>query len=185
MALDALADGGHTVEVDRDWPEQEFRSIFREHYPRVLATLLRIVRSRAEAEELASEVFLKLFRQVRPAENFSNLGGWLYRTATRTGLDALRSRRRRERYEGQAAEPEETIEANPAALALRNEQQRRVRAALGRMKPLHAQLLLLRHAGLSYAELAEALKVKASSIGTLLVRAEAQFARFYGREDLS
>ncbi len=55
----------------------------------------------------------------------------------------------------------------------------RVREALARMKPAQAQLLILRHSGLSYQELAEALGVKASSIGTLLARAEAEFEKRY------
>jgi RNA polymerase sigma-70 factor (ECF subfamily) len=44
------------------------------------------------------------------------------------------------------------------------------------MKPRPAQLLILRQSGMSYAELAEVLGVAPSSIGTLLARAEEEFA---------
>ena len=47
------------------------------------------------------------------------------------------------------------------------------------LKPRAAQLLVLRHSGLSYAEIAQALNVARSSVGTLLARAEKEFERRY------
>jgi DNA-directed RNA polymerase specialized sigma24 family protein len=47
------------------------------------------------------------------------------------------------------------------------------------MKPRSAKLLVLRHSGLSYKELAAAVKVKPSSVGKLLARAEDEFERIY------
>jgi DNA-directed RNA polymerase specialized sigma24 family protein len=56
------------------------------------------------------------------------------------------------------------------------------------MKVAQAQLLFLRAEGFSYKELAEAVGVEASSVGTLLVRAEAAFAgryrELFGEEDV-
>ena len=50
---------------------------------------------------------------------------------------------------------------------------------LSLIKPAQAQLLILRSSGLSYKELAEALNVKPTSIGTLLNRAEEEFRNRY------
>jgi DNA-directed RNA polymerase specialized sigma24 family protein len=47
------------------------------------------------------------------------------------------------------------------------------------MRPRAAQLLLLRHSGLSYTELSNVLGVAVGSIGTLLVRAEREFEQEY------
>jgi RNA polymerase sigma-70 factor (ECF subfamily) len=47
------------------------------------------------------------------------------------------------------------------------------------MKPRDAKLLLLRHSGLSYKELAVVLNVAPGSIGSLLTRAERAFAKKY------
>jgi RNA polymerase sigma-70 factor (ECF subfamily) len=47
------------------------------------------------------------------------------------------------------------------------------------MKPRAAKLLMLRHTGLSYAEVAEALNVAPGSVGTMLARAERDFERRY------
>jgi RNA polymerase sigma-70 factor (ECF subfamily) len=56
-----------------------------------------------------------------------------------------------------------------------------VHAVLIAMKPSSAQILLLRHSGLSYAEVAAALDVSSGSVGTLLARAEKEFQQLYTR----
>jgi RNA polymerase sigma-70 factor (ECF subfamily) len=60
-----------------------------------------------------------------------------------------------------------------------NDRQIRVRQILAQMKPRDAKLLVLRHSGLSYKELAVALKLAPGSIGSLLTRAERAFAQKY------
>jgi len=60
----------------------------------------------ARAEDLANEVFLKLYRRPLSQDSGGNVPGWLYRTATNLGIDALRSLARRNRYEQEAARAE-------------------------------------------------------------------------------
>ena len=57
---------------------------------------------------------------------------------------------------------------------------RRVRAALARIRRRHAVVLALRHSGLSYAEVADALGVRVTHVGTLLRRAEAALRKEIG-----
>ncbi|MCX7668548.1 MAG: hypothetical protein N2439_00555, partial [Anaerolineae bacterium] len=57
-----------------------------------------------------------------------------------------------------------------------------VRRALARLPQKQAQLLLLRYAGLSYRELADAMEMAPGSVGTLLARAEAAFEQAYRAE---
>lgn len=160
-----------------------FESIFLQNYARIVSVLVRLVGDRAQAEELADDVFLKLYRN--PLESSGreehNVGGWLYRTATRLGIDALRAATRRRRYEAKVlAETTEADDAqDPLDQALRMEKRQRVRAALARLKPAQAQLLIMRHSGLSYKELADALGLKTSSVGTSLARAEDEFKKHY------
>ncbi|MBS1807881.1 MAG: sigma-70 family RNA polymerase sigma factor [Acidobacteria bacterium] len=162
------------------WAEAEFEQIFQTHYGRIVAVLFRLTGNRAQAEELAGEVFWKIYRQPLPADQDHNVGGWLYRVATRLGIDALRAQARRKHYEqaaGAAAYESGTTNNDPLADVLRDEKRQRVRAVLAAMKPAQSQLLLLRQSGLSYQELAEVFGVKTSSIGTLLARAEAEFEK--------
>jgi RNA polymerase sigma-70 factor (ECF subfamily) len=155
-----------------------FDAVFREHYPRVSAMLARLTGDRAQGEEIASDVFCKVSAR-RGVEDGSALVPWIYRVATNAGLDAVRSNARRRRREEMAGV--EQIRAGETSSALdgmlRAERRARVRLVLSVLKPRDAELLLLRAEGMAYRELAEALGVQASSIGTLLARAEAEFER--------
>jgi RNA polymerase sigma-70 factor (ECF subfamily) len=166
-----------------------FEELFLAHYVRIAAILRRMLGDSARAEDLANEVFLKLYGQPFPRNDGDNLPGWLYRTAMNLGIDALRSSARRSRYEQAAAREEIKKQAaeNGFDQALRAERQQRVRAVLAELKPAQGQLLLLRASGHSYKELADCLGVEPGSVGTLLIRAEAAFEQryleLYGREE--
>jgi RNA polymerase sigma-70 factor (ECF subfamily) len=98
------------------------------------------------------------------------LDGWLYRTAVNLGLDALRmeARRRRNEQTAGAEVSQNSSTGDPLADMLRSEQRRHVQAMLAARKPASAKLLLLRHAGFSYGELAGAPAIKPASVGTCL-----------------
>jgi len=162
-----------------DQPELE--SVFHEHYGRVARVIARVVRDRGRAEDLAVEVFLRLWK--RPLSADANVPAWLNRTAVRIGLDELRRRARRERCEKlvKIIRP-----ANPEEVRAAVEEQERVRRVLARLDRGKAELLVLRSNGLSYQELAAALNPNPASVGKLLARAQASFrkeyVRRYGRE---
>ena len=174
----------------RSTTRKGFEELFLAHYVRIAAILRRMLGDGACAEDLANEVFLKLYRRQPFSRNYEdNLPGWLYRTAMNLGIDALRSSARRSRYEQAAARAEikKQVAENGFDQALRAERQQRVRAVLAELKPAQAQLLLLRSSGHSYKELADCLGVEPGSVGTLLIRAEAAFEKryleLYGREE--
>ena len=164
--------------------EASFESLFQSHYPRVYALLLRLVGTEAEAEDLAQDVFIQLYRHpLRPGREH-NLAAWLYRVATNLGYNALRSEKRlAARREALARESlaEAPLHSapDPATEALRAEERAQVRAVLTQLPLPQAQLLFLRQAGFSYKELAEILEVAPGSIGTLLARAERAFAEVW------
>ena len=161
------------------WEEAAFRAVFLEHYSRILGILVRLLGDRSVAEETANEAFWRLYRQ--PAlEADGNVGGWLYRTATNLGIDALRASTRRRQYEEAAGGARDGAKTgSPLEDLLRQEKCNRVRSVLSLIKPAQAQLLILRSSGLSYRELADVLDVKMTSIGTLLNRAEEEFRNRY------
>ena len=161
------------------WQEAEFRGVFLQHYERMVAILVRLVGDRSQAEELTSDAFWRLYHEPR-LQSEGNVGGWLYRTATNLGIDALRARVRRREHEKVAEHRlAGQLVSDPLDDLLREETRQRVRTALALIKPATAQLLILRASGLSYKELAHALKVKMSSIGTMLNRAEEEFRKRY------
>ena len=158
-----------------------FESMFREHYPRVVALLTRLTGDRGQAEEIAADAFAKLARRPVFLQTPEEQTAWVYRVATNAGLDALRANARRRRTEEAASAERLRAGKESGALEemLREERRTRVRGVLAGLKPREAQLLLLRASGLAYREIAQTLGMQAGSVGTLLARAEREFERRY------
>jgi len=175
FALDGTPPGAATGE-DRSG---RLERVFREHYPRLVGMLARLTGDRAQAEDIAGDMFCKLAR--RPATLYcpDDLTAWVYRVASNAGIDAVRANVRRRRREEAAGVERLRIEPGDGALeeVLRQERRARVREVLAGLKPREAQLLLLRSGGMAYREIAQTLGVAAGSVGTLLARAEAEFER--------
>jgi RNA polymerase sigma factor (sigma-70 family) len=170
-------------------PGSEFENLFREHYPRLVKTLLRLVGNPGQAEELAADAFYRLHQHRRQNGSEENLAGWLYRTAMNLGLDALRANARRSHREEQAHLEGLAKEApgNPLYKLLADEQRERVRTVVARLKPLQGQVLLMGSSGFTCKEMAALLGVKSDSLYVLISRARAQFEKeyvsLYGRAD--
>ena len=156
-----------------------FDELVRRYDRDVLRLAMNIVHRPEDARDIYQETFLKVYRNLHRFRFECSFYTWLYRVATNAGLDALRRNARRRQHE-QAAHVESLRSAtvNCALERILSEERRaRVQAVLAEMKPRDAQLLVLRADGLAYRELADSLGVQASSIGTLLARAEAEFER--------
>lgn len=160
---------------------QSFEELFLAFYPRLVSILRRMLGDPARAEELANEAFLKLHSNVLPPVAKNNVPGWLYRTAMNLGIDDLRARARRQRWEQQSVGSVSTSsrEGDGLEFVLRAEKQKRVRAVLAKLKPEWSQVLLLRATGHSYREIASHMEIPSTSVGTLLLRAEAGFEKCY------
>jgi RNA polymerase sigma-70 factor (ECF subfamily) len=155
----------------------DYEAVFNGHFRRIARVILRVIQDPSRAEELAVDVFWKLWRS--PSAQGPQCAGWLYRTGVRAAVDELRKRSRREKYErwfGVTARSED-----PEAARAATEQRTRVRTVLAALRLRDAQLIALRSEGLSYEELAEALQLKPASVGTILRRAHESFRQEYVR----
>lgn len=171
---------GKAIEAEDLDRVNDFETLFHVHYERIARVIVRVVRDPARAEEIAAEVFWKLWRNPK-ASAVGQAGGWLYRTAVRMALDELRKQARRIRHEGQSATwhpPPQT----PADVHAASAERDRIRLVLASLDAKQAELLLLRSNDLSYGEVAAALGLNPSSVGTLLSRAQAAFRKEYVRQ---
>jgi RNA polymerase sigma-70 factor (ECF subfamily) len=155
----------------------DIEAVFCAQYQRVARMIQRVVRDPARAEELAVEVFLKLWHDRKVSE--PQVEGWLCRVAVRTALNELRRQARQTRYESVL----DFLRGvpNPEEIRVADEARERVRTVLRAVRPREAELLLLRSHGLSYDEVAGALGCNAASVGTLLRRAQLAFRKEYVR----
>ena len=162
-----------------------FEESFLRHYGRVHGVLRRLLGSDEAADDAAQEVFLRLYRQEGPPSDDEGLARWLTRVATNVGLNILRSdkrqlaRLRRTALLDHAEEPMREERQDPARAAIAHEEAAIVRAVIDGMGERARTILLLRHSGLAYAEIADALGVAPGSVGTLLARAERDFRQRY------
>jgi RNA polymerase sigma factor (sigma-70 family) len=170
--------GGMVVPAAADPPtvRADLEQVFRAAYPRVVAVAARVLGSRYEAEDIAQEVFLTFGRSSVPAGEAT---GWLSVAAAHTALNHLRSGRRRASRE--AAGDQESVSPDVADTVVTLDERRRVRAALARLPRKQAVALVLRHSGLSYAEIAAALDLSPGSVGTTVRRAESALRKELNR----
>ncbi|WP_379148664.1 sigma-70 family RNA polymerase sigma factor [Paenibacillus sp. sgz500992] len=155
-----------------DIPESDiFKALFYEHYPVVRRKLAALVRDETAADDLAQDVFLRLYRN--PPDDPGALGAWLHRVLTRVGYDYLNKVARERRLQNKQ-ELLFDIGASPPTgeeVVLAKLDQEDVRIWLDSLPDRDRQALLLRYSGYSYAEIAGELGVKPPVVGTLLSRA--------------
>ena len=154
----------------------DLEQVFRTAYPRVVAVAARVLGSRDEAEDVAQEAFLTFGRSAVPA---GEALGWLSVAAAHTALNHLRTGRRRAARE--AAGGDQAVGPDVADAVVTLDERRRVRAALAKLPRKQAVALVLRHSGLSYAEVAAALELSAGSVGTTVRRAESALRKELNR----
>jgi RNA polymerase sigma-70 factor (ECF subfamily) len=166
------ADGKERVTVEGSVDgsvRADLEEVFRQEYRLVVNVAARVLGSADQAEDVAQEVFLSFGRSRVPA---GEARGWLSVAAAHTALNLLRSGRRRTSREAAVATENASVVPDVAETVLTLEQRDRVRTALGRLPRKQSVALVLRHSGLSYAEIAAALDLAPASVGTTVRRAE-------------
>lgn len=166
-----------------DGDEGAFEELFLRHYPRIYRVAIRIVGNHEDAEEVTLDAFTQLHRRKLDPGRGENVGGWLYRTTTNGAFNVVRSRKRRHtwwrRLVGRDGGP--GIAEDPAEIVQQSESAENVRQALAELPERQRDAVILRAAGLSYAEIADAIGVQPSSVGTLIARGERRLREVMNR----
>src|SRR5947207_14934136 len=84
--------------------------LLQRHLGPVIQFLYRMVRNRAIAEELAQNVFLRVYRSRTTYEPTAKFTSWLFRIATHVALNWLRDRRHEAGHFSLSATPEREVE---------------------------------------------------------------------------
>ncbi|HSR41670.1 MAG TPA: sigma-70 family RNA polymerase sigma factor [Longimicrobiales bacterium] len=155
----------------------DFEAFFDDVFPSLYRYCTRLTGDADVAEDVAQEAFLRFVRDEVEGPPGA-LRVWLFKVATHLVRDRYRvSENRRRLLEENPVTPSPL--PDPDGDLARNERVAAVRRALDGMGPRDRQLLLMRGEGFSYREMADAVGVKATSIGTLLARAQARFVEAY------
>lgn len=152
----------------------EFTRLYHEGFAPLFRYLDRLTGDAELAADVVQEAFVRLFRRrAMPEEPRA----WLVTVAHNLVRDNRRQARRRSRLLRAVWRAPAVAAAapDPAAAVDARDRRVRVRAALERLAPRDRQALLLRHSGYSYREIAGALGLAETSVGTVLLRAGAAF----------
>jgi RNA polymerase sigma-70 factor (ECF subfamily) len=151
-----------------------------EHQGRVFKAAYRITGSAQDAEDVLQTVFLRLARREAGALPQQNLGSYLYRAGVNAALDLLRGRRRTQAVGlEEAKEPVAEGDAPGAERALRAEEVRaRLRHALARLNPRHAEIFTLRYIeDWANQDIASALGISRITVNVVLHRVRHRLRR--------
>lgn len=154
-----------------------FEMLFRRHQQYVAGLCLQFLRSQAEAEDAAQEVFIKAYRGLASFEPKVTFRGWLYRITVNHCRDLIDQRVRR---------AEDCDEELLATIATLPKQEARLvatmtlEAALEKLKPDYRVAFILQAVeGRTIGEVAEVLGIGFEAAASRLRRAYQQFVAAY------
>lgn len=165
---------------------EAFEQLVLKYQTAVYNLCLRMTGDPEDAADMTQESFLKAWRNLESFQGNSAFSTWLYRLASNTCLDHLRSVKRKpqlslvmedEDGETQALDvPDSAPSPEEQVIAL--DEQSRLNDALQALDEDQRQILILRAVnGLSYTEIAEALQLKEGTVKSRLARARDQLRK--------
>jgi len=163
----------------RDGDGASFTLLLEKHRSPVVHFLYRMVQDFAVAEELAQEVFLRVYRSRATYEPTAKFTTWLFRIATHVALNLLRNGKNERGQERLDAENEtgpalQVSDRNPTVEArmVYDVKLGEVRSAIASLpEKQRAAVLMHKYDEMAYAEIAEVLSCSESAVKSLLFRA--------------
>ena len=160
--------------------DDAFREIVRRYQGRIVSLAFRYLRSAADAEDMAQEVFLRVHRARDSYEPSAKLSTWVYRITVNVSLNYLRGRRARRTVSGELGEREDggvpdtadaSAESPPEALLAEERAAVIARIVEGLPERQRMAILLNKYQDLGYQEVADAMGLSVPAVKSLLTRA--------------
>jgi RNA polymerase sigma-70 factor (ECF subfamily) len=161
-----------------------FDLLFARYTPTIINFAYRFIRDRQIAEELAQEVFLRVYEGAARYRVKSRFSTWLYRIATNVCLNEIRKPRFRAAHESLSGGSEPVPRIPSAERDCRQDEllerqaiARVIKAVLNRIpEKQRTAFILNKYQELSYAEVAEVMKTSEKAVKSLIHRAKETLA---------
>ncbi len=163
----------------RDGDSASFALLLEKHRGPVIHFIVRMVTNQAVAEELAQEVFLRVYRSRGSYEPSAKFTTWLFRIATHLALNWIRDGKNEKGQESLDADVQDGISRQVADRQISVEQQmirdvrlREVRQAIESLpEKQRAAVLMHKYEEMEYSQIAKVLVCSESAVKSLLFRA--------------
>jgi len=163
----------------REGDDTSFALLLERHRAPVVHFLSRMVQNQGVSEELAQEVFLRVYRSRATYEPTAKFTTWLFRIATHLALNWIRDGKKEKGHESLNQELLDGVERQVADRQLNVEQEllsgvkrREVRNAIEALPAKQrAAVLMHKYEELEYTQIAKALCCSESAVKSLLFRA--------------
>ena len=158
---------------------QSFALLLAKHRGPVIHFLYRMIQNQAVAEELAQEVFLRVYRSRASYEPTAKFTTWLFRIASHVALNHIRDGKYERNQESLDQETDEGMGRQVASSAPNVEQRMLREARLAEVRRTiellpakqRAAVLMHKYQEMEYAQIAVALECSESAVKSLLFRA--------------
>jgi len=158
--------------IDAVTDQNEFRDLYLKHWQTVFGLAFRVTGNASDAEDVMQSVFVRLLANRTMLDGARSPEGYLRRSAVNASIDILRQRRVR-------GETELGEHRGGDASVIDKE---RVRRALARLEPEHAEIFVLCYLeGYTYEELAEMFQLERGTIASRLFRIRAELRDLLSR----
>ncbi len=160
--------------------ELAFKQLVENYQDIVFNTALGIVQNHEDAEDVAQEVFIQVYRSIDQFKGDARLSTWLYRIATTKALDHIRSKKRKKRFAfitGLFGNNDqllhEPVDFHHPGVALDKKEQAELLFSVIDKLPENQKVAFNLHKSeqLSYQEIADIMGLSVSAVESLLFRA--------------
>ncbi|OQP62037.1 RNA polymerase subunit sigma-70 [Niastella vici] len=160
--------------------ELAFKSLVENYQDLVYNTALGVVQNSEDAEDVAQEVFIQVYRSIDQFKGDARLSTWIYRITTTKALDHIRSRKRKKRFAfitslfGPNDELiHEPVDFQHPGVALDRKEQAALLFRMIDQLPENQKVAFTLHKSeeLSYQEIADVMQLSVSAVESLLFRA--------------
>jgi RNA polymerase sigma-70 factor (ECF subfamily) len=163
----------------REGDSQSFALLLAKHRAPVIHFLYRMIQNQAVAEELAQEVFLRVYRSRASYEPTAKFTTWLFRIASHVALNHIRDGKHERNQESLDQDSDEGMSRQVASTGPTVEQQMLREAKFEEIRRTiqllpakqRAAVLMHKYEEMEYAQIAAALECSESAVKSLLFRA--------------
>jgi RNA polymerase sigma-70 factor (ECF subfamily) len=159
----------------RDGDMEAFRCLVEAHQARVVGTISKMLGSDAEAEDLAQQVFIRIWKSApryRPTAKFTT---WLFRITRNLVFNELRRKRHFVDQADEMPEPAERRDQEPDKVLMEGELQSAIQNAIDQLpESQRLAIILRRYEGMAYEEIAAVMGTTVPAVKSILFRARAE-----------